>query len=85
MVSAPLLVQEGYILGIRFDVSGHILAEGVSQEQEKTITISWGVFPGDGATATSGGQQLYLSPASRARRIAWARSATCSLLKMFET
>src|SRR5438093_4790219 len=54
IVSAPLLVQEGYILGIRFDVSAPILAEGVSQEQEKTITISWGVFPGDGATGASG-------------------------------
>jgi hypothetical protein len=54
MVSAPLLVQEGYILGIRFDVSAPILAEVVSQEQEKAIIIAWGVFPGDGATAASG-------------------------------
>ncbi len=27
----------------------------------------------------------YLSPASRARMIAWVRSATCNLLKIFDT
>jgi hypothetical protein len=31
------------------------------------------------------GYGVYPSPASRARIMAWARSATCNLLKIFET
>ena len=73
--------RQGYIHGITFDVAGHILAEEVSQEQEKTITIPWGMFPGD-VEAEMGGMGARRARLRFTRWQALARSAICALLNV---